>query len=76
MITKEYNHERVTRVLKTKALGETGATFVNISPQFANAEPAMDVRIAEGRAEFEQSEDGTDLFSVGQRAQSFLHEWA
>ena len=50
MVAEKHNHQRVFLLLKNKTLGQAGAAFEDASDQFANANAAVDVRIAESRA--------------------------
>ena len=66
MIAAKNDHQRVLRILKNKAMRQAGAAFENICRQFANAEPAVDVRVAKHRAELKQGENGGHSFVFGQ----------
>jgi hypothetical protein len=50
MVAEKNNHQCIGRFLKDKPLGEAGAAFENVSNQFANPDPAVDMRVAESHA--------------------------
>jgi hypothetical protein len=50
MVAEKNNHERIGRFLKDKPLRQAGAAFENVSDQFADADPAVDMRVAESHA--------------------------
>jgi hypothetical protein len=50
MVPEKNNHQRIGRVLKDEPIRQTGAAFENRTDQLADANPAMNVRVAERRA--------------------------
>ena len=50
MVAEKNNYQCFGRFLKDKPLRQAGAAFENASDQFANANPAVNMRVAESRA--------------------------
>ena len=73
VVSQAHDREFVRVGDKAKAPRQPGATFEGVVFQLPNAEPAVDVRVAECLAQLEKSHDRPDLVSVGQRAKLFLN---
>jgi hypothetical protein len=71
MVPEKNNHQRIGRLLKDEPIRQTGAAFENPTGQFADANPAMNMRVAESRAQLKQGENGGDSFAFRQPAQPF-----
>ena len=73
VICEDHDNELVLRFHEPETQGQTRAAFEDVAFQLSNAEPAVDVRIAEGFAEIKQREHGRDSFRLGAGAQLLLH---
>ena len=73
MVCEEHDDELVPGFYKAETQGQAGAALEDVAFQLPNAQPAMDVRIAEGFAEIKQREHGRDSFRLGAGAQLLLH---
>lgn len=71
MVPEKNNHQRIGGVLKDQPIHQTGAAFENAAGQFADANPAMNMRVAERRAQLKQGENRGDSFAFRQCAQPF-----
>lgn len=72
VVPEQHDGQFVRKCDKSETPRQPGATLEDITLQLPNAEPAVDMRIPEGLAKFEQGHDRADLLSVGQRAQLLL----
>ncbi len=72
MVCQNQNHQLIPRFHKSETERQSSAALENVSFEFPNAEPAVNVRVAKSLAEIKQGEHGGDSFRVGPRAQLFL----
>lgn len=68
MIAKKNNHQSIVDVLENNPPRQSSAALENIPGQFANADSAVDMRVAERLCQLKQSEHDADPFGLRQPA--------
>ena len=68
----ERQPETIGQIQKKRTQRKPGTALKEVRAQFANAEAAMDVWIAEGRAQLKQSEQNLGAFVFWQREKLLL----
>jgi len=65
VIAQEADEQVRWAILKDETQGNVAAAFENLPAQFANAQPAVDVRAAKGIRQFAQGEQALRSFVLG-----------